>query len=203
MAAYEHFDFEGRYAFIDRDRHQGQARWVTLRLTDNYWFYIYEFPEKLLDIELSQISSAKKEKFDWSNESSVRFALPLNQEIRFFPFQSEVKTDELINKFNELKQRQEKGDEAKVGQVQKVIDSFITRMLDQCSREKYLDISLSGKDLFGEIQREMHTIGPHIPNIPHTPEECALLIRRKIEEAIANRWLFGKIDLQNNKYHVH
>ena len=98
------FDFEGRYVFIDRYGNRSQPRTVTLRLMDNFRLYIYAFPEKIDDIPMCNISSAIKEKLEWANESRARFELPLRQAIIFWSDESEQKIDELINKFNELKQ---------------------------------------------------------------------------------------------------
>ena len=98
------FDFEGRYVFIDRYGNRSQPRTVTLRLMDNFRLYIYAFPEKIDDIPMCNISSAMKEKLEWVNESRARFELPLRQAIIFWSDESEQKIDELINKFNELKQ---------------------------------------------------------------------------------------------------
>ena len=104
MDPYSKFDFEGRYVFIDRYGNRSKPRTVTLRLMDNFRLYIYAFPQKIDDFPLCNISSVMKEKLEWANESRARFELPLRQEFIFWSDESEQKIDELINKFNELKQ---------------------------------------------------------------------------------------------------
>ena len=83
-----------------------------------------------------------------------------------------------------------------------MIDIYMARMLDECRREKYLEIDLCGQDLFLNIRSYIHTIGPRIPNIPHTPEECSLLIIKKIEEAITSKLLSGSIDVKSMRFHI-
>ena len=116
MSAKMKYDYEGRYVFVDRDGHKSQVRHVTLSLTDNYWFYISEYPKNLLELGLQRISAAKKEKNEWSSDYFIRFLLPLSQQVIFWCHFQE-KTDELIKKFNALKRKQEKEDETKVGEV--------------------------------------------------------------------------------------
>ena len=116
MDPYAKFDFEGRYVFIDRFGNRSKPRTVTLRLMNNFRLYIYAFPEKIDDIPMCNISSAMKEKLEWANESRARFELPLRQEFIFWSDESEQKIDELINKFNELKQMENDKDTAKEGE---------------------------------------------------------------------------------------
>lgn len=113
MDPYSKFDFEGRYVFIDRYGNRSKPRTVTLRLMDNFRLYIYAFPEKIDDFPLCNISSVMKEKLEWANESRARFELPLRQAIIFWSDESEQKNDELINKFNELKQMENDKDIAR------------------------------------------------------------------------------------------
>lgn len=115
MGPYTKFDFEGRYAMVDRFGNRSKPQTVTLRLMDNFRLYIYAFPEKIFDFPMCDISNAKKEKLDWSSESFVRFELPLRQAIIFWSDESEQKIDELINKFSELKQMEKDKNIAKEG----------------------------------------------------------------------------------------
>lgn len=194
------FDFEGRFAFVDHNGKHGNLSDCTLSLTDNYWCFIHGPSGKIWDSQLCYMSSPKNELINRSNIFYVRFGLMYRQEL-FFYCQSEEKADELINKFNELKQREEKEDEAKVVKVQKLIDDYLERMVAICRDRSELWISESGKNLMGEIKREVHTIGPHIPHLPHTEEECTLLIRKRIEDAIMRKELPGSINPKNNTYY--
>lgn len=196
MGAKIHHDFEGRYAIIDRNGKQSQARTVTLRLWDDNRLSIYEFPELLFDIPFDQISSVKKITLDYSNDyTSIRFELPLRQALVFWPFQPQEKTDELLNIFTELKQRAENEDANKEGLVHKLIDEFLETTVEVCKWDQYMDISVQGQDLLWKIKAEVPTMSPL--NIPHTVEECTLLVRKRIEQAITNKELTGGIDPKN------
>ena len=194
-------NYGGRYSFTDRNGRSGKQQWVTLKLKSNFYFKIDDEGENtILSFELPHVASAKKEKYSWSQESFIRFELPYKQEITFYPFPQD-KTDEIVEKFYELKHKQEKEDEERVGYVQKLIDDFVLRMIDYAQWHKGLDISSSGKELFNQVHACMHTLGPHIPNVPHTEEDCIQLIRARVEKAIAEKELTGSIGPENDTYY--